>query len=46
MRVLFMSGYADRRLFEGAPVEHTDSFMEKPFSAEMLLARIRKILDR
>jgi signal transduction histidine kinase/CheY-like chemotaxis protein len=46
MRVLFMSGYADRRLFDGAAIDGTDAFMEKPFSAEMLLARIRKILDR
>ena len=46
LRVLFMSGYANRRLFDGAPIDRTDVFMEKPFSAETLLARLRKILDR
>jgi signal transduction histidine kinase len=46
LRVLFMSGYADRRLFDGAAIDRTDAFMEKPFSAAMLLTRIRKILDR
>ena len=46
LRVLFMSGYADRRLFDGAAIDRTDAFMEKPFSADMLLTRLRKLLDR
>jgi hypothetical protein len=45
MKVLFMSGYADKSCYpDKARVEH--SFIDKPFQPETLLLRIREILDQ
>jgi signal transduction histidine kinase len=44
--VLFMSGYADWDLFDRAGVAHPAAFLEKPFSAGALLAKVRQALDR
>jgi signal transduction histidine kinase len=43
--VLFMSGYADWDLFDRAGVAHPAAFLEKPFSAAALLAKVREALD-
>ena len=43
--VLFMSGYADWDLFDRAGIAHTAAFLEKPFSARALLAKVRQVLD-
>jgi signal transduction histidine kinase len=44
--VLFMSGYADWELFDRAGVAQPTAFLEKPFSAAVLLAMVRRVLDR
>ena len=40
-----MSGYADWDLFDRAGIAHTAAFLEKPFSARALLAKVRQVLD-
>jgi DNA-binding response OmpR family regulator len=42
-RILLMSGFTDRP--EVAPVEEGVALLEKPFRAEVLLARARAVLD-
>ena len=39
-------GYADWDLFDRAGVAHPAAFLEKPFSAAALLAKVRQALDR
>jgi CheY-like chemotaxis protein len=46
LRVLFMSGYAERDLFDKAAVAHAGAFLPKPFSKQVLIARVRETLDR
>jgi signal transduction histidine kinase len=46
LRVLFMSGYAERDLFDKAAVAHAGAFLPKPFSKQELNARVRETLDR
>ena len=46
LRVLFMSGYAERDLFDRAAVTHTGAFLPKPFSKDELIARVRETLDK
>jgi two-component system cell cycle sensor histidine kinase/response regulator CckA len=46
LRVLFMSGYAERDLFDRAAVTHAGAFLPKPFSKDELIARVRETLDR
>jgi len=43
LRVMLMSGYAERAL---PPELAQASFMQKPFTRELLLRRIRELLDR
>jgi two-component system, cell cycle sensor histidine kinase and response regulator CckA len=43
VRVLFMSGYADPL---NAPLQQGRTLIEKPFSANVLLARVRDALDQ
>jgi PAS domain S-box-containing protein len=46
IKVLFMSGYPDRALIEGASVAGTAvHYLQKPFSAQELTACIRGLLD-
>lgn len=44
LRVLFMSGYADDRLFVHGMERDQTHFISKPFSAEAALAKIREVL--
>jgi hypothetical protein len=46
MRVLFMSGYAERDLFDRDTIPMTNAFLAKPFSADALIAKGRNILDK
>jgi CheY-like chemotaxis protein len=41
MRIIFMSGYTDRVALEGDAI-----LLEKPFTAERLLAQVREVLGR
>jgi CheY-like chemotaxis protein len=45
MRVLFVSGYTHETLFERGTIEEQAGFLEKPFSVESLLRKLREVLD-
>jgi PAS domain S-box-containing protein len=45
VRVLFMSGYADRSITGNGSVRPPTGFVEKPFTAETLIRRLREVLD-
>jgi signal transduction histidine kinase len=44
LRVLFISGYTDYAMFDATIVEGELAFLEKPFSAEGLIAKVREAL--
>jgi two-component system cell cycle sensor histidine kinase/response regulator CckA len=44
LRVLFMSGYAERAFTEGSLPGGTE-YLEKPFTVETLMQRLREVLD-
>ena len=45
LRVLFMSGYADKPMTtNGAPCRGT-AYLEKPFTVELLMQRLREVLE-
>ena len=46
LRVLFISGYTDYAMFDPAISEHGAAFLEKPFSAEALVAKVRDVLNQ
>ena len=45
VRVLFMSGYADDIVLRNGTLSAGDAFLEKPFSANDLAAKVRETLD-
>jgi PAS domain S-box-containing protein len=45
LRVLFMSGYAERALITDGAVPSGTGYVEKPFSVETLMQRIREVLE-
>jgi DNA-binding NtrC family response regulator len=44
LRVLFISGYTEYAMFDETIVERDLAFLEKPFSAEGLIAKVRDVL--
>lgn len=44
MRVLYMSGYADKAIVRNGILKQEEPFLEKPFSKEALLAKLREVL--
>jgi signal transduction histidine kinase/CheY-like chemotaxis protein len=46
IKVLFMSGYTGGALAHQRVLEAHDSFLQKPFTPQMLLARVREALER
>jgi PAS domain S-box-containing protein len=46
LRVLFISGYTDYAMFDETIVERDLAFLEKPFSAEGLVAKVRDVLNQ
>jgi PAS domain S-box-containing protein len=44
-RVLYMSGYADGSVVSSGALRHGDSFLQKPFTSDVLVSRVRKVLD-
>jgi signal transduction histidine kinase len=46
LRVLFVSGYTDYAMLDETIVERDLAFLEKPFSAEGLVAKVRDVLSR
>ncbi len=45
MRVLCMSGYTDAVIPGGGSLEAARSFIQKPFSPEALLYKVRSVRD-
>jgi PAS domain S-box-containing protein len=45
LRVLYMSGYADDEIIRTGRLEGGENFMEKPFTSQRLLEKVREILD-
>jgi signal transduction histidine kinase len=46
LRVLFMSGYTDYAMFDRTISEHGAAFIEKPFSADALVTKVRDVLSQ
>jgi PAS domain S-box-containing protein len=46
LTVLFMSGYTNSALIHQGAMDGDWSFLQKPFSPDVLLARVREVLDR
>ncbi len=44
--MIFMSGYTNSALTHQGAMESDRSFLQKPFSPDVLLARVREVLDR
>jgi DNA-binding NtrC family response regulator len=44
LRVLFISGYTDYATFEPTIADKGAAFLEKPFSAEALMGKVREVL--
>ncbi len=45
LKVLFMSGYTEKAISTGGVMPPNTGFVEKPFTVEQLLRRLREILD-
>jgi PAS domain S-box-containing protein len=45
LRVLYMSGYTDDEVIRAGRLEGGENFMEKPFTSQKLLEKVREILD-
>lgn len=45
LRILFMSGYSDQAVVRHGALQHGTAFLEKPFTAEDLVHRVRETLD-
>jgi len=46
IRVLFMSGYTDAAIGRQGVLDRETHFIQKPFSADALLRKVREVLDR
>jgi two-component system cell cycle sensor histidine kinase/response regulator CckA len=46
IKILFMSGYTDNSLLQGASLSNGFHFLQKPFTPSSLAAKIREILDQ
>jgi DNA-binding response OmpR family regulator len=46
LKVLFMSGYAERLMTSDRATQAGTGYVEKPFSVDTLLRRLREVLER
>ncbi|HVP51056.1 MAG TPA: PAS domain S-box protein [Terriglobales bacterium] len=46
MKVLYMSGYSDEAIFQHGVLEHGTAFLQKPFTTESLMRKLREVLDQ
>jgi YesN/AraC family two-component response regulator len=46
LRVLFISGYTDRALIHQGHRGENTAFLQKPFTPDVLLKKVREILDQ
>jgi len=44
--VVFMSGYADKSMMSNGAVRRGTAYVEKPFTVELLMQRLREVLER
>ena len=45
-KVLYMSGYPDHPIFKKGEVKLDKNFIEKPFTPNVLMEKVREVLDR
>ncbi len=45
MRILFMSGYTDHAVLRDGDKERDERFLQKPFTPESLIRKVREVLD-
>jgi two-component system, cell cycle sensor histidine kinase and response regulator CckA len=45
IRVLYMSGFAERRMVDAGQLDPTQPFIQKPFTSEQLGRKIRELLS-
>ncbi len=45
-KVLYMSGYAEHAMLEGGVLNSGAAFVQKPVSLDLLLCKVREVLDR
>ena len=45
LRVLFMSGYTEKPVLGNGAVQPGTGFVEKPFTVDTLMQRLREVLD-
>ncbi|HUO60636.1 MAG TPA: hypothetical protein VMU24_08200, partial [Candidatus Acidoferrales bacterium] len=45
MRILYMSGFTDNALMHSGSLPQSTLFLQKPFTPDVLLRRVRDILD-
>ena len=45
VKVLFMSGYTDDDVMRRGILDRRTAFLEKPFTPEQLISKVRQILD-
>ena len=45
LRVIYMSGYADAAIFQNGSVPESAAYLQKPFTPDSLLLKLREVLD-
>jgi hypothetical protein len=45
MKVLFVSGYAEKTVLRHGAIDVTNSFLQKPFGLQSLAIKVRQILE-
>jgi FixJ family two-component response regulator len=45
MKVLFVSGYAERTVLQHGKIDVTKRFLQKPFSLKTLAKKVREVLE-